>query len=64
MRSAGAAPKRKTFHATMLVTRLEQWWVEAETAAEARALLGAGCGHHCPPGDCVAVELEELAEES
>ena len=23
-------PKLKTFHATMLVTRLEEWWVEAE----------------------------------
>src|SRR6478752_4248185 len=31
--------KRKMFHATMLVTRTEEWCVEAETAEEARQLL-------------------------
>ena len=30
------APVLKTFHATVLVTRVEEWWVEAHTAAEAR----------------------------
>jgi hypothetical protein len=32
-------PRPKTFHATMVVTRLEEWCVEAETPEEARALL-------------------------
>ena len=35
-------PSPKTSHATMLVTRAEEWCVEAETAEEARALLAAG----------------------
>jgi hypothetical protein len=38
-------PALKTFHATMLVTRTEEWCVEAETAEEARRLLAAGDGH-------------------
>ena len=29
-------PALKTFHATVHVTRMEQWCVEAETAEEAR----------------------------
>ena len=32
----------KMFHATMLVTRAEEWCVEAESAQEARELLAAG----------------------
>jgi hypothetical protein len=35
----------KTFHATMAVTRLEEWCVGAETPEEARTLLAAGQGH-------------------
>jgi hypothetical protein len=35
-------PKLKTFHATVHVTRVEQWWVEAESGEEARELLAAG----------------------
>lgn len=53
-------PGRKTFHATMLVTRLEEWWVEAETAEEAQALLAAGNGHHAALGECVHVEVESV----
>jgi hypothetical protein len=37
-------PQRKTFRATLLVTREEQWTVEAETAEEARELLLVRCG--------------------
>ncbi|MFY9894045.1 MAG: hypothetical protein WAK63_07910 [Xanthobacteraceae bacterium] len=55
-------PKLKTFHASLLVTRLEQWWVEAETAAEAQALLAAGQGHHCELGERVSVELESMLD--
>ena len=38
-------PQLKTFHATMHVTRVEEWFVEAETAEEARELLLSGDGH-------------------
>ena len=53
-------PKLRTFHATVLVTRLEEWWVEAESAEEARTLLAAGEGHRSASGACVHVELERL----
>ena len=46
----------------MLVTRLEEWWVEAETADEAQALLVAGDGHRAGLGECVHVEIERLFE--
>jgi hypothetical protein len=55
-------PQPKIFHATMLVTRAEEWWVEADTADEARALLASGQGHHHALGERVHVELEELFE--
>jgi hypothetical protein len=48
---------QKTFHATMLVTRAEEWCVEAESAEEARALLAAGQGHRCYLGDCLHAEV-------
>jgi hypothetical protein len=54
----------KTFHATMVVTRLEEWCVEAETPEEARALLAAGQGHRCQLGDCVHVELAAMEDTS
>jgi len=38
------APQRKTFHATMHVTRVEQWSIEAESVEEARDLLNSGHG--------------------
>ena len=57
-------PQPKIFHATMLVTRAEQWWVEAESAAAAHMLLSSGQGHHAELGERVHVEVEELLEES
>ena len=53
-------PKLKTFHATVQVTRTEQWYVEAETAEEARELLAAGQGHRSSIGDCLHFEIERL----
>jgi hypothetical protein len=53
-------PVLKTFHATMLVTRAEEWCVEAESPKEARELLAAGAGYRCHPGDCVHVEVESV----
>ena len=55
-------PALKTFHATMLVTRAEEWCVEAESAEEARELLAAGAGYRCHLGDCVHVEVESVAD--
>ena len=53
-------PRLKTFHATMHVTRIEEWCVEAETAEEARELLAAGAGHRCHIGDCLYVEVDRV----
>jgi len=47
----------------MLVTRAEQWWVEAETAEQAQALLASGEGHHAALGECVYVELEGMLNQ-
>ena len=55
-------PKLKMFHATMLVTRAEEWCVEAETAEEARELLVAGNGHRCQLGDCTYIEVQRIDE--
>ena len=52
----------KMFHATMLVTRAEEWCVEAESAQEARELLAAGQGHRCHLGDRVQFEVERVEE--
>jgi hypothetical protein len=49
-----------TFHATVHVTRVEQWWVEAESAEAARELLAAGAGYRCEIGDCVNIEVERV----
>jgi hypothetical protein len=47
----------------MLVTRLEEWCVEANTSEEARDLFAAGGGHRCTPGDSIQVEFEHLLDE-
>jgi hypothetical protein len=44
MARTAAKPKLKTFHATMVVTRTEEWCVEAETAE----------GRCSPPGKAIA----------
>jgi hypothetical protein len=59
-----AKPRRKIFHAAMLVTRAEEWWVEAATAAEARALLAAGIGQHAGLGERVHAEVDEMIEDA
>jgi hypothetical protein len=55
--------KTKLFHARMLVTRLEEWCVEAGNAEEARELFASGAGHRCSPGERVQAELEQLLDE-
>jgi hypothetical protein len=59
---AAARRKRKTFYASVQVTRVEEWCVEAETAEEARALLAGGGGERCQIGDCLYVEVENVSE--
>jgi hypothetical protein len=59
-----ASPKLRMYHATMLVTRAEDWCVEAESAEEARALLTQGEGHRCHLGDCLQMQLEQMHEDT
>jgi len=56
-------PKPRLFHARMLVTRLEEWCVEEETPEEASALLAAGAGHRCAPGESVQIEFDSLLDD-
>jgi hypothetical protein len=56
-------PQPRLFHARMVVTRIEEWCVEAETAEEAKALLAAGAGHRCTPGESVQVEFDGLLDD-
>jgi hypothetical protein len=62
MTTANKNSRLKPFHATMVVTRLEEWCVEAETPEEARALLASGQGHRCQLGDCLHVQLEAMED--
>jgi hypothetical protein len=55
-------PVLKTFHATILVARSEEWCVEAETAEEAAELLAAGLGHRCHLGDRVHFEVQNVED--
>jgi hypothetical protein len=57
-------PTPRIFHATVLVTRVEEWWVEAATAEEARELLGSGRGHRHALGECVGVEIEAMLDDA
>jgi hypothetical protein len=54
--------KRKTFHASVQVTRIEDWCVEAETEQEARDLLASGQGERLAIGDCLHLEVAELSD--
>ena len=44
----------------MVVTRTEEWCVEADSAEEAQELLASGQGHRCHQGDAIQVELGQL----
>lgn len=61
--SAKERSKPRLFHARMVVTRLEEWCVEASTPQEAEALLAAGGGHRCTPGESIQVEFDQLIDE-
>jgi hypothetical protein len=53
-------PVLTTFHATVHVTRTEQWCVEAQSAEQARELLAAGAGYRCEVGECINIEVERV----
>ena len=55
-------PELKTFHATLLVTRVEEWCVEAETEEAARELLERGQGHRCGVGERTYAEVQDLLD--
>jgi hypothetical protein len=57
-----AQRKKKLFHATLQVTRVEEWCVEAESADEARELLAAGQGHRCHLGDCLNLDVDQVMD--
>ncbi len=59
---AGRKHKRKIFHASVQVTRIEDWCVEAETEEEARALLASGAGERCGIGDRLYIEVQTCSE--
>lgn len=54
--------KLKIFHAMVQVTRSEEWFVEAETAEEARALLEEGGGHRGQVGACIHYEIDKMID--
>jgi hypothetical protein len=53
-------PQRKIFHATMHVTRVEEWSIEAESAEEARELLNSGHGERAHVGECIHCEVSSI----
>ena len=53
-------PKRKIFHGTLHVTRVEEWTVEAESAEEARQLLNNGQGERSHVGQCIHCEVASI----
>ncbi len=55
--------KLRTYHATMVVTRAEEWCVDAASPEEAMILLTAGQGHRCHLGEALDVEVERLLDE-
>jgi hypothetical protein len=59
---SAAKRKRKLFYATVQVTRVEDWCVEAESAEEARALLAQGEGERFRLGDRVHLEIQDVSE--
>ena len=54
--------QRKKFYATMHVTRVEEWCIEAESAVEAQELLNSGHGERAHIGECVHCEVVSVEE--
>jgi len=65
--SAGVAKnetknEKRLFHATIHVTRLEEWCVEATSPEEACVLLQSGAGHRCHLGDLLHFEVDRMLD--
>jgi hypothetical protein len=54
--------QRKKFYATMHVTRVEEWCIEAESAEEAQELLKSGHGERAQVGECIHCEVASVVE--
>ncbi len=63
MPAAVAKKKRKVFHANVVVTRIAEWCVEAETPEHARELLASGEGHRCHFGDRIHTEVQNVMDD-
>jgi hypothetical protein len=50
------------FYATMHVTRVEEWSIEAESAVEAQELLNSGHGERAHFGECIHCEVASIEE--
>jgi hypothetical protein len=46
----------------MLVTRAEEWWIEAESLEDAEALLVAGRGYRATPGELIHAEVDVVTK--
>jgi hypothetical protein len=55
-------PQRKMFYATMHVTRVEEWCIEAESVEEARELMNNGQGERTHTGECLHCEVASIEE--
>jgi hypothetical protein len=55
-------PEKRVFHATVQVTRIEEWFVEAENEVQARALLEGGYGHRAQVGECTHFEIDKVSD--
>ena len=55
-------PQRKMFYATMHVTRVEEWRIEAESAEEAQELLDSGHGERAHVGECIHCDVASIEE--
>jgi hypothetical protein len=54
--------ERPELYATMHVTRVENWWIEAESAEEAQELLNSGHGERAHIGECIHCEVASIEE--
>ena len=61
LRTAGKK-KPKLLYATMQVTRVEHWLIEADTVEMAEALLLSGEGHRHSVGECLQREVHKIEE--
>jgi len=62
MARSATRTRRKVYHATVQVTRIEEWFVEAETEEEARQLFESGDASGSQIGECVHFEIGKLTD--